>query len=90
MPSSKRKRFSRPKAVMELTNPAMSYWLSPPDEETARALEVECPICNQIRGLPCLRERSKLISEKRGMALLFRPHWQRIRLAMGARPKGQL
>lgn len=85
--SNKRKRSARPKQIEEL-NPAISYWLSPRDEETARALEVECPVCNQIRGLPCLRERSKLISEKRGMVLLFRPHWQRITLALGPRPNG--
>ena len=63
-PSSKRERLGhRPKPVKELTNLAISYWLWPPDEETTRALEVECPVCHQMCGLPCVRERSKLISD---------------------------
>jgi hypothetical protein len=88
-PSSKRERVARfPKPVKELTNLAISYWLWPPDEETTRALEVECPVCHQIRGLPCVREQSMLISAKRGTVMLCRPHWQRVTVAMGPRPNG--
>lgn len=79
-PPDKRKRFCPPKQIGEFS-PALSCWLSPPDEETARALEVACPICKQERGLPCFRERSRLF---RGIVMLHRPHWQRIRLATGA------
>ena len=64
------------------------YLVGYPDLTRERlALQVECPVCNQIHGLPCLCERSKFISEKRVMVLLFRPHWQKITLAMGPRPK---
>jgi len=92
-PLRRSKGFARLKPVKDLINPAISYWLPPHDEETARALAVPCPICNQPPGLPCFRERSKPGDNGRRV-LLFRPHWQRVRTALGeglegARPNGR-
>lgn len=81
-PLKRSKEFARHKAAEDFISPAISYWLPPYDEETARALEVPCPVCNRPSGFPCFRKRSKP-SDNGPDVLLFRPHWQRIRTAFG-------
>lgn len=49
---------------------------TPPRGNLSKALSVECPMCNELPGIPCSREPSKY-ALNRDRVRLFRPHRQR-------------